>query len=334
MAAAAPLVSIITINYNQPEVTRDLLVSLRGSDYDRVEVIVVDNGSVDDPIPALRRDFPEVQFIRSEANLGFSGGNNLGILASRGDFLFFVNNDTELEADTITRLLATYADRPRLGALSPLILYHPEVVEGQRDLIQYAGTTPLTAYTARNRTLGERQRNRGQYAAAHPTAYIHGAAMMIPRRVVAEVGLMPEFFFLYYEELDWSERIRGAGYELYVEPRARIFHKESVSVGQHSPLKTHYLTRNRILFMRRHRSGLAQFVFALFLVFFTIPKNVLRYWWKGEGEQARAFLRAVAWNLTEAKEQPNSVTWDPATWLAQSKTEIKGAPTASRLHKN
>ena len=161
MAAAAPLVSIITINYNQPEVTRDLLVSLRGSDYDRVEVIVVDNGSVDDPIPALRRDFPEVQFIRSEANLGFSGGNNLGILASRGDFLFFVNNDTELEADTITRLLATYADRPRLGALSPLILYHPEVVEGQRDLIQYAGTTPLTAYTARNRTLGERQRNRG-----------------------------------------------------------------------------------------------------------------------------------------------------------------------------
>ncbi len=323
MAAVSPLVSIITINYNQPEVTRALLISLRASQYPNAEIIVVDNASTLNPIPALQADFPEVQFIRSEKNLGFSGGNNLGILECRGEFLFFINNDTEVDPDTIGKLVASFDEIPQLGAVSPLILYHPEVVEGQKDLIQYAGTTPVTPYTARNRTIGEGERDQGQYSWPHPTAYVHGAAMMMPRKVVAEAGLMPEFFFLYYEELDWSERIRGVGYEIYVEPRARIFHKESVSVGKMSTLKTYYLNRNRILFMRRNRSAVQQFAFGLFLLLFTIPKNVVLFLLKGQWAHAKAFLRAVAWNLTEAKEEANSAHWNVEQWLALSKTEIE-----------
>lgn len=304
MAANQPLVSIITINYNQLEVTCEMLASIRQSSYTHYEVILVDNASQDNPAAAIAARFPEVHFIRSEENLGFSGGNNLGIQASQGDYLFFVNNDTEFTPGLIGQLLQLFAERPKLGALSPKILYHPEVVGGQQDLIQYLGTTPVNAITARNKTIGEGEKDRGQYSEARPTAYVHGAAMMVPRRVVEKAGLMPTFFFLYYEELDWSERIRAAGYEIYVEPRASIYHKESISVGKMSTLKTYYLNRNRILFMRRNRSRGALFAFSFFLLFFTIPKNLLVYLAKGQKAHAVAFAKAIYWNLSHPKDEP------------------------------
>ena len=123
--------------------------------------------------------------------------------------------------------------------------------------------------------------------------------MMVPKEVIEKVGMMPESFFLYYEELDWCEQIRRAGYQIYVEQRANIYHKESVSVGKMSTLKTYYLTRNRIFFMRRNRSGFQVFLFAMFLLFFTIPKNVLLYLVKGEFDHLKAFLRGVWWNITK-----------------------------------
>lgn len=302
MAADQPLVSIITINYNQLEVTCDMLASIRQSSYTHYEIILVDNASQTNPEAEIATQFPEVRFIRSEENLGFSGGNNLGIQASQGEYLFFVNNDTEFTPGLIAQLLQLFAEKPKLGAVSPKILFHPDVVDGQKDLIQYLGTTHVNTITARNITIGEREKDQGQYTQPLTTAYVHGAAMMVPRKVIEKAGLMPAFFFLYYEELDWSERIRAAGYEIYVEPRASIYHKESISVGKMSTLKTYYLNRNRILFMRRNRSKAALFAFALFLLFFTIPKNLLVYLAKGQTDHAQAFLKAVFWNMNHPKE--------------------------------
>ncbi len=302
-----------------------MLASIECSDYSAYEVIVVDNASTENPIPVLRQEFPDVRFIRSKENLGFSGGNNLGIQASRGDYLFFVNNDTEFTPDLLSRLLDLFHQMPNLGALSPKILYHPEVVDGQKDLIQYVGTTPVNSYTARNSTIGERETDRGQYSKPQATAYVHGAAMMIPRTVIERVGLMPQFFFLYYEELDWSERIRAGGYSIYVEPRASIYHKESISVGKMSTLKTYYLNRNRILFIRRNRSKGQLLVFVLFLLFFTIPKNLIVFIGKGQFDHALASLKAIGWNLTHAKEDPNPSQLVDNWSSARSKTEIEGS---------
>lgn len=306
MATNPPLVSIITINYNQLEVTFDMLASICQSTYTHYEIILVDNASDRNPASEIAARFPDVHFIRSEKNLGFSGGNNLGIEASKGDYLFFVNNDTEFTPNLLGTLVELFQQKTNLGALSPKILYHPEVVDGQNDLIQYMGTTTVNSFTARNSTIGEGEKDRGQYTEAMPTAYIHGAAMMIPREVIEVAGLMPAFFFLYYEELDWSERIRRAGYDIYVEPRASIYHKESISVGKKSTLKTYYLNRNRILFIRRNRSKGALFIFTLFLLFFTIPKNLIVFLLKGQNDHAAAFLKALKWNLTHPKEEYNS----------------------------
>ena len=100
-----PLVTIITVNYNYSQVTLELLRSLRTSTYSPVEIIVVDNGSSENPESKIDKDFPDVVFIRSEENLGFAGGNNLGISAAKGDFLFFINNDTEVSPELISNLV-------------------------------------------------------------------------------------------------------------------------------------------------------------------------------------------------------------------------------------
>ncbi len=276
-----------------------MLDSVRNLSYTNLEVILVDNASKQNPQKEIESRYPEVRFIRSEENLGFSGGNNLGIRVAQGDFLFFVNNDTELQEGSIERLLALFDEVPNLGMVSPLICYFPGEETNDKEVIQYAGTTPVNPYTARNSTIGVMEENKGQFDSPYPTPYSHGAAMMIPKKIVHEVGLMPEAFFLYYEELDWCEQIRRAGYEIYVEPRTKIFHKESVSVGKMSTLKTYYLTRNRIFFMRRNRSSTEIFLFSCFLIFFTIPKNVVMYILKGEWPHLSAFLRAIWFNFSK-----------------------------------
>jgi GT2 family glycosyltransferase len=121
--------------------------------------------------------------------------------------------------------------------------------------------------------------------------------MMVPRRVVDEVGLMPEIFFLYYEELDWSEQIKRKGYSIYYQPASLIYHKESMTTGRSSPLKTFYLTRNRILFMRRNVAWPAFLVFTTYFLFFTMPKNTLSYLVRGQSAHLRSFWKGVLWQF-------------------------------------
>lgn len=287
-----PLVSIITVNYNQADVTCAMLESMKRLTYQQIEVIVVDNASKENPTAKIKTVYPDAHIILSKENLGFAGGNNLGIKAAKGDYLFFVNNDTELTPDLITHLLEPFSTMKDMGVVCPKIYYFD-----QPDMIQYAGYTPINPFTARNSTIGQFETDKGQYNTGGPTPYAHGAAMLVSRKAIEKAGLMPDFYFLYYEELDWCEQIRRAGFEIYYEPKATIYHKESISVGKFSPLKIYYITRNRILFMRRNARTLHLALFTLFLTFVTIPKNLLVYALKGEFTLAHSFIRGVAWNL-------------------------------------
>lgn len=291
-----PLVSIISVNFNQTAVTCAMLDSIRRQDYQNIEVFVVDNGSTESPEELLAFNYPEVRFIRSARNLGFAGGNNLAVRQARGEYLFFINNDTELPDGCISKLLDLFLEVPNLGAVSPKILYFSEK-EGQLPIIQYAGTTPVSPLTARNRTIGWGQPDSGQFTQPAPTAYVHGAAMMVPRSVVERAGAMAEEFFLYYEELDWSERIRQAGFAIWVEPRAHIFHKESLTVAKMGAMKSYFLNRNRVHFMRRNFRGPRLAVYYAFLWLVTVPKNLLLFAVRGEWANARAFFQGVCWNF-------------------------------------
>lgn len=291
-----PLVSIVTVNFNNAVVTCDLLHSIERNSYRNLEVIVVDNASVEDPTAALKATYPAVQVIRSEKNLGFSGGNNLGLRVAKGEYLFLVNNDTEFTDGLIEGLLELFAQYPDAGIASPKFHYY-----FHKGTIEYAGYRAVDILTGRNGMIGCKEPDNGQYDRISETNYAHGGGMMIPARILQEVGLMPEVFFLYYEEFDWCEQIKRKGYKVYYQYKSLIYHKESMTTGKNSPLKTYYITRNRILFMRRNVKLLYRMVFMLYLTIFTIPKNTLTFLLKREHKHLKAFWNGLFWNIKNIK---------------------------------
>ncbi len=295
MAGITPLVSIITVNYNQKEVSCELLQSVKNNSYKNTEVILVDNASKENPLSYIKQRFPEVKVIVSEQNLGFAGGNNLAIPFCNGDYIFYVNNDAELTDGCIEKLIAAFEADPNLGIISPLICYFPKNKE--EEIVQFAGATPISTLTARNKTIGYKEKNTGKFTLKRSTSYIHGAAMMTTKKVIERAGLMDDTFFLYYEELDWSESIKKAGFDVQIEPNAKVYHKESLTVGEDSPIKTYYINRNRILFMRRHKKGWQILLFSIFLLFAIIPKNTLGFIIRRKWANLKAFYRAIFWNL-------------------------------------
>ena len=270
-------ISFITICYNGFKDTCELIESLQEKLHSvTYEIIVVDNASHEDEAAKISRLYPSVIAIRSEVNRGFSGGNNIGIRAARGKYLFFINNDTYIESDAISCLVERLESRPEIGGVSPKIRF-----AFPPQHIQFAGFTPLSRITLRNHMLGFGCPDDGKYDTPHPTPYLHGAAMMIKREVVEKAGMMPEIFFLYYEELDWSTSMTRVGYELWYEPRCTVFHKESQSTGQLSKLRTYFLTRNRLLYARRNMKGMERLMSVLYQSTIAAGKNSLSFAFKG-----------------------------------------------------
>jgi len=288
-----PLVSIITLNWNSASVTCEFLSSInRLNTYNNIEVIVVDNASKEDPTQELTSILHTVKVIRNTENLGFSGGNNVGINAASGDYLFIVNNDTEFTSGLIEALLSVFKERNDAGIVCPKFHYY-----FNKGVIEYAGYKPVNIFTGRNTMIGTGELDIGQYGSIQKTSYAHGGGMMVSREALEDVGLMPVQFFLYYEELDWSVSFRKKGYSIYVQPSALIYHKESMTTGKTSPLKTFYLTRNRILFMRRNSTFAAFSLFIIYFTIFAIPKNSVYYLLRRQTNHLKSFWKGIFWHL-------------------------------------
>lgn len=281
-----PRISVISVNYNGFAVTATMIDSLRRHVTTPTEIIVVDNGSERDEAAILRERYPDITVLRSAENLGFAGGNNLGIRAAAGDCLLLLNNDTEVADDTLHHLCDTLDADPAIGAVCPKIRFHEPP-----QAIQFAGYTPLTRITLRNALIGFGEPDSGRFDTPHDTPYAHGAAMMVRREAIERAGMMPEEYFLYYEELDWSVRIREAGYRIAYDPRATVFHKESATTGRQSPLRSYYLTRNRLLFARRNRRGTERRLSILYQLGVALPKSVAAALLCGRRDLAAAVLR-------------------------------------------
>lgn len=238
------MVSVITVNYNSWRHTCAMIESLARYEEYPYEVIVVDNASAGGDADHIAALHPEVTLVRSERNRGFAGGNNLGIPHAKGDYLFFLNNDTEIKAPVLRHLVRRMEEDDSIGAVSPLIrFYHTP------DEVQYAGDWRLTPITLRNRCpdAGLPQR----HMVSREVEVLHGAAMMLRRKVVEQIGPMYEGYFLFYEEFDWSYAVLRAGYRVWFESPAVIYHKEGKSIGLRTPLRERYLVRSRLLFASR-----------------------------------------------------------------------------------
>ena len=278
--------SIITVNYNGVKDTCELIDSIPFNN--DMEVIVVDNASKEDEASIISERYPQVKVIRSDKNLGFAGGNNLGIKEAKGKYIFLINNDTFFKEFNIDQLIARLESSDKIGVVCPKLRfswgYNP---------IQFTGYTQLSIITIRNRAIGFGEEDHGQYNAAHPTPYAHGAAMLIKREAIEKVGLMPECFFLYYEEIDWSMMFTRAGYEIWYDPSCTVYHKESQTTGQNSPLRTYYITRNRLLLVKRNFKGINKYLSYIYQTGIVATRDIIKYTLQGRFDLVKAVCRGL-----------------------------------------
>lgn len=288
-----PRVSIVTVNYNGLAYTRALLQTLEKLTYPNVEVIVVDNASPREDASVLQTEFPWIRYVANPLNEGFAGGNNRGFEIATGDYYLMLNNDTEVPPGFLEPLVARFQSDPKIGVVCPKLLYFE-----QPDIIQYAGYTPIHPITGRGHGIGYLEKDKGQYNQACVTARAHGAAMMVSKVAFNKVGPMFEDYFLYYEEMDYNASITRAGFTTWYEPGSYVFHKESMSVGADSPMKTYYLSRNRLLYVRRQTPMPWLPLAVSYHLLVAVPKATLQLMLHGKWQHLKAYWRGLWWHWT------------------------------------
>lgn len=281
-------VSIIIVNYNTPDDTKATIQSLAdinhsGFDY---KIIVVDNGSKE-PLSfsnLFLKNNPRVELLRSESNLGFSGGNNLGIQHSidnyDSDYYLLLNSDTIVTKDFLKNLFNMMKEDPKIGLAASKIYFHKgyeyfkdSYKEAEKHhVLWYVGGkvdwTNLLSYH-----IGIDEIDRGQFDQVSETDYATGCVMMISREVIERVGRLDDRFFLYSEDVDMSLRVHEAGLKVMYCPSSVVYHKIGRSTGgAGSPLQQYYQTRNRLFLAFRH-APLRSKLTALHLAFNTLVKG-------------------------------------------------------------
>ena len=185
-----PMVSVVTVNYNQSEVTCEFIKSIKKADYKNIEIFVVDNDSPNDNPDIIKDKYPDINLIKTEKNLGFAGGNNVALPFCKGKYVLFINNDTEVTTDFLEPMVELLESDPKIGMVSPMIQFFYEP-----GIIQYAGFTKFNMTTIRLFSYGFNTKDNGQYHNVSESGSIFGTAMLVPMRVIEEVGMMTDVFF-------------------------------------------------------------------------------------------------------------------------------------------
>jgi len=294
MLKVPPQVSIIILNWNNYQDTKECLESLRRITYANYEIIVVDNGSTDESGWILEREFPQYTSIHNNNNLGFAEGNNVGIrhaLDREAGYVLLLNNDTTVDPGFLEPLVAIAETDHQIGIVGPMIYFYdnPKVIQSIGARINlWKGSHPI---------IGIREVDKGQYYEPMEVDYVSGAALLAKRRTIQDIGLLDPAYFLYVEEVDWCYRATKAGYKIVAVPESRIWHKVSSSTGgTKSPLSAYYMTRNRILFMRKHARI---YHWPTFLSFFAmdILNGLLSCAKHRDIKRAKAMIKGILWHL-------------------------------------
>lgn len=254
-AAELPKVNVIVLTWNQCAVTLECLASLRDQQYPNVEITLVDNGSVDDTVPTIKEQFPEVTIIENGENLGFAEGNNVGLrraLEGDADYLMLLNNDTVVAPSMIGDLVGIMMADPTIGISGPKMLYFD-----QPETIWCAGNR-IDTRTGESIRLRAEQADDDRDQSLLDVDFITACAICLRRDLVEAVGLLDSRFFIYYEETDWCARARARGWRIVYVPTARLWHKVSATMGTTSPATEYYMTRNVLLYLAKNGRGITR----------------------------------------------------------------------------
>lgn len=253
----APKVAIIILNWNGKDDTVECIESLRKVAYPDYQIMLIDNASTDGSAELFRQLYPDLELIVTEKNLGFAGGNNVGIKRAldRGfELLLLLNNDTTVYPDFLGPLVKLAESDEHIGIVGPKICFYsdPEKV--------WSAGGRIDMFTGAIGNTGEGMAQSG-LSGVHQVDFVSGCALMIRSSVVREIGLMDEDYFLYFEETDWNVRAHKKGYLSMVDYDARILHKAGSSVKKVKDSDYYYVPRNLPLFLRKNGRWYHQLVF-------------------------------------------------------------------------
>lgn len=265
-----PKVAIILLNLNGHEDTRACLESLQEVSYPNCEVIVVDNGSSDDSAARIQVEFPGIQLLRSKENVGFAGGNNLGIgyaLDHGAAYVLLLNNDTLVDPNFLSHLVQVAETDSRIGILGPKIFYASEPT-----LIWFAGGSVRYGRGSCDHIGKDQFDQDGQFSRTKDTGFISGCALMIRAGVLLKIGSLDGRLFIYWEDNDFCMRARKAGYRCVFVPAAHVWHKISRTCGLQSSFTLYLSTRNQLMWIAKH----VPFPYKPFTLAFTLGRKFLK----------------------------------------------------------
>lgn len=253
MREARPSLVTCVLNWNRPDDTIACVESLLASGAADQRVLVVDNGSSDDSIARLRARFGDaIEILATGENRYYAGGMNAGIeraMSWSADLILLLNNDTVVSPDALPLLLAAAEAHPDAGILAPAVCY---LLERARFWSLGSRRSPWRPFPAE---VGRDTVDRGQYTTPMRVDFVTGCAMLVRREVVERIGLLDEGYRFYYEDADYCARARAAGFELLVEPRARIYHAVAQSAAREPAMVRYLKTWGRARFYRSYAFG-------------------------------------------------------------------------------
>ena len=264
-----------------------------GQNYRNCEIVVVDNASGDATADTVRAAYPSVEVVSTGENLGYAGGNNVGMRRAmrRGaEAVFLINNDTWLDPNCVAILVEAMSANPGIGVMGPMVY-----TADQRNVISSAGGQ-IDWRNADALNVGAGQLDEHQYP-AREVDFVNGCGILVTARAISRVGLLDARYFMYWEETDWCLRLHQAGFGVWIEPAANMIHKASLQVEHLGPTTLYYVTRNRLRFFAIHTRP-AQKPFVLSRALHGIFRGIIQHQRAGRPDHARATEIAVWHALT------------------------------------
>jgi GT2 family glycosyltransferase len=308
-------VAALVLNYNGRDLTLQTLGSLVRMTYPDYVVAVIDNGSIDGSPAAVAEAFPGVEQVLVAVNEGPAAGVNAGLRwAVRGgfDYILVLNNDIEVAPDLLDRMMEVATADPRVGCVGPKCYYF----EDRARLWSAGGRLRFGESVTKERGMGEI--DRGQFDRTEEVDYVNGCAMLVPRRVIEEVGLWDPAYFLSVEDADWCQRMKGRGYHCMYAHRAVLWHMVSATVGVYVPSKTFHNGRSTAIFVRRYANLWQWLTFFAWLAI-AIPGAWLRELPRGNQAAAVAKLKGI-WTPLRARTRRRPPKDDVPLWNSPTAT--------------